>query len=226
MSIEIIVARYNENLNWILESPFNEFNYTVYNKGDNNNFEKTGVNKIINLPNVGRCDHTFLYHISKNYASLADITIFFPGSINIPHKKSRAIDILNRIKCLNYKRAVFIGQYTPNVRTLFSTFTLDKWSATDPQNFVKNSESTLQKSPIRPYGKWFLYNFGRISPQIVCMNGIFSIDRRDILKYPIFRYNKLVKQLSTHSNPEVGHYVERSWSAIFYPLIYTYRAFI
>jgi len=223
MSIEIIVARYNENLNWILESPFNEFNYTVYNKGDNDNFEKTGVNKIINLPNVGRCDHTFLYHISKNYASLADITVFFPGSINIPHKKDRAIDILNRIKC---KKAVFIGQYTPNVRTLFNTFTLDNWSATDPQNFVKNPESTLQKSPIRPYGRWFLYNFGYISPQIVCMNGIFSIDRRDVIKYPIFRYNKLVKQLSTHSNPEVGHYVERSWSAIFYPLIYTYRVFI
>jgi len=26
-----------------------------------------------------------------------------------------------------------------------------------------------------------------------------------------------------HSNPEVGHYIERSWGAIFYPLIHTVK---
>ena len=71
--IEIVIARYNEDLLWTLETPFNEFKYTVYNKGDNDTFEKTNVTKIINLPNVGRCDHTFLYHITENYNNLSNI---------------------------------------------------------------------------------------------------------------------------------------------------------
>jgi hypothetical protein len=27
-----------------------------------------------------------------------------------------------------------------------------------------------------------------------------------------------MKHLETSSNPEVGHYIERSWAAIFYPM--------
>jgi len=41
--IEIVVARYNEDLSWTNEFPFNKFNYTVYNKGNNDNFEKKYV---------------------------------------------------------------------------------------------------------------------------------------------------------------------------------------
>ena len=56
--VEIIIARYNESLSWTLLTPFNQFKYTVYNKGDNALFEKKHVSKIINLPNVGINDHT------------------------------------------------------------------------------------------------------------------------------------------------------------------------
>ena len=35
---EIIISRYNENLEWIKEDPFNKYNITVYNKGNNTNF--------------------------------------------------------------------------------------------------------------------------------------------------------------------------------------------
>ena len=33
INIEVVVARYNEDLSWTLEEPFNKFQYTVYNKG-------------------------------------------------------------------------------------------------------------------------------------------------------------------------------------------------
>ena len=77
-SIIVIVARYNEDLKWINTDPFNKFKYIVYNKCINDNFEKNNVIKIINLPNVGRDCHTFLYHIYNNYYNLNDITIFLP----------------------------------------------------------------------------------------------------------------------------------------------------
>ena len=68
--VKIIISRFNENLNWLQESPFNEFQYIVYNKGDNDNFNKTNVVSIVNLPNVGKCDHTYLYHIVNNFDTI------------------------------------------------------------------------------------------------------------------------------------------------------------
>ena len=76
-NVIVIISRYNENLSWLLESPFNQFKYIVYNKGINNNFEKTNVIQIINLPNVGKCDHTYLYHIVENYDNLSNIVCIY-----------------------------------------------------------------------------------------------------------------------------------------------------
>lgn len=220
-NIEIIVSRYNEDLHWITEEPFNEFTYTVYNKGINTDFEKTNVNKIITLPNIGRCDHTFLYHIITNYDNLKKITIFFPGSIHMSNKKSKAIQILSSIKKNNFDNAIFIGEYTPNLLNKFHDFTLDNWLSSDENNAKLYTSSTLKPSIIRPYGKWFKYYFGNKLIHYFTINSIFSIDNRDIIQHPKKRYIMLLRQLEIHPNPEVGHYIERSWSAIFYPMKYT-----
>ena len=74
MSCEIVIARYNENLDWVNKlDP--SIKVTIYNKGLNDiNFP------FITLPNVGRETHTYLYHIIHNYKSLADQTIFCQGN--------------------------------------------------------------------------------------------------------------------------------------------------
>ena len=38
-----------------------------------------------------------------------------------------------------------------------------------------------------------------------------------ILLYFYFNYDKLIKELEVSSNPEVGHYFERAWAAVFGP---------
>ena len=216
-NVEIIVSRYNEDLKWILEYPFNEFQYIVYNKGINDNFEKTNVKQIINLPNVGKCDHTYLFHIINNFNNLSNINVFFPGSINIPSKKEKAINILNRIKNNNYTKAVFVGSYNKNILNEFKNFQLDDWTTTELQNLQINHESKLKLSILRPYYKWYLYHFGNLKITYNTYNSIFSIHKNDIIQHDISRYQKLIYGLSLHSNPEVGHYIERSWGAIFYP---------
>jgi hypothetical protein len=221
-NIDIIVSRYNEDLKWTLDYPFNEFKYIVYNKGDNENFEQANVKYIITLPNVGRECHTFLYHIVNNYDNLNNILVFLPGSINMDNKKNIAIHLMNMIKNNTGNYAVYIGKYLQNgVFDEFKNFHLENWSSSDPNNLSKNNESTLQLSSIRPFGKWFLYNFGLIKVQYFNYFGIFSIDKRDVLKYKKSRYERLLSQLEIGSNPEVGHYIERSWGSIFFPLKYT-----
>jgi hypothetical protein len=47
--IDIIVARYNEDLDWMNEIPFSNYKYIIYNKGDNDNFEKKNLVTAINF---------------------------------------------------------------------------------------------------------------------------------------------------------------------------------
>jgi hypothetical protein len=218
-SIDIIVARYNEDLEWMNEYPFNQFKYIVYNKGNNNNFNKKYVKKIINIKNVGRCDHTYLYHIITNYDNLAKINIFLPGSLDMEKKNYRSKYLINLIR--RNKKAYFVGYYTKNLKEKFNEFYLDEWQASNTKNNKMNPESILLKSTIRPYGKWFTHRFGDIIVHYYFNLGIFSIDKRDIIQHPKSYYEDLINDLNTHSNPEVGHYYERSWAAVFYPFKYT-----
>ena len=218
-NIEIVVARYNEDLQWIQEYPFNQFKYTIYNKGVNSDYKKPNVYREVMLPNVGKCDHTYLYHIVNNFATLSDITMFFPGSLDMHHKKEIATRIITNI--LLYNTAIFIGNKFPSVKNTFANFTLDNWSTSNTQNNAINDESVLEKAKLRPYGRWYKYFFGDKNVKIVCMFGIFSIHKLDIIKHNINYYIQLLNTVSGHSNPEVGHYIERSWGAIFHPLVAT-----
>lgn len=72
-NIDLVVARYNEDVNWLKKVPKN-INIILYNKGkDDIQF------KFIKLDNIGRESHTYLYHIINNYDKLADKTIFTQG---------------------------------------------------------------------------------------------------------------------------------------------------
>lgn len=214
----IIVSRYNEDLYWLEESPFNQFEYIVYNKGDNDNFCKTNVKSVINLPNIGKCDHTYLYHIVQNYHQLDTILVFLPGSLDISYKKAKAVEILERIKANKQQNAIFIGDYSTNVLKEFYNFRLDNWCSSSSNNFEKNNSCNVYPANIRPFGAWYLHNFGNILVNYYTFWGIFSVHKNDIIQYPRYRYEKLVQQLEVNFHPEVGHFIERSWGAIFYPM--------
>ena len=222
-NVEIVISRYNEDLLWLNEYPFNQFEYIIYNKGDNDNFYKKNVKKIVKLPNVGRCDHTYLYHICENYDKLSDIVVFLPGSVNIKDKKNKAINILENIIKNNYKKAYFIGNYCHSIKNYFKNFKIDKYKCADSRNFNKNNETKLFKCKIRPYGRWNEYFFKNTPAGWYTYSGVFSIDKKDILQHQVERYMILKNIVGLHSNPEVGHYIERSWGAIFYPLIHTVK---
>ena len=214
----ICVSRYNEDLLWTLEYPFNQFKYIVYNKGVNDLFEKKYVTEVIPLPNVGRCDHTYLYHIVNNYTTLPMVVLFLPGSTNMEYKKRIASKLLLRV--LETRKAYFIGDEKESILKMFHSFSQNEYCCQNPFNRQLNNESTLFPCPQRPFGNWFLQH-GFTDVNHYCFYGIFSVDKRDILQHPLLRYKKLLKELSVHSNPEVGHYTERAWASIFGPFHHT-----
>jgi hypothetical protein len=213
--IEIVVARYNENLEWINEEPFNKFPVVCYNKGNNNNFEIKGPHKVFNLENVGREGHTFLYHIINNYDNLADVTVFLPGSTNITHKMYKAKRIFEELE--KNTTTIFLGEKFGNLKIFIADFKLDEWQSTSTENVNVNNESNLIKSDIRPFGKWFEHHFGNIKVKFATYHGVNAIAKKHILQHPKEYYINFLNELSVGSNPEVGHFVERAYCAMFYP---------
>lgn len=69
--IGVVIARYNENIDWVKNINHNIY---LYNKGEDHILDS------INLPNVGREAQTYLYHIVKNYEKLDDYTVFLQGN--------------------------------------------------------------------------------------------------------------------------------------------------
>jgi hypothetical protein len=48
--------------------------------------------------------------------------------------------------------------------------------------------------------------------------GVFAVSKKHILNHPQTYYQKLLAEFPKHSNPEVGHYFERAWLAVFHPV--------
>lgn len=70
--IEVVVARYKEDISWTKNLPA-RIKVTIY--------DKSGIpnDSFIQLPNVGHENHTYLYHIITRWESLSDVTIFSQG---------------------------------------------------------------------------------------------------------------------------------------------------
>lgn len=73
--INIVVARYNEDINWLI--PYNDI-AIIYNKGKDD--IEYAFDNIINISNIGREGHTYLYYIINKYDNLPKRTIFTQGS--------------------------------------------------------------------------------------------------------------------------------------------------
>jgi hypothetical protein len=216
-NIELVISRYNEDLEWLKYDPFNKYKVTCYNKGENEDFYKPRDMKIIKLENVGRCDHTYIYHIFNNYDNLSDLNIFLPGSSDMSHKKELAKKMVGEIE--SHGDTVFIGrQYEKGIKHTFYDFSLDEWSASDAKNKKLNPEKKLFPSEIRPFGKWYEHHFGDKFSNYACYYGILGFHKKHILQHPKSYYELFLEEINKSSNPEVGHYFERSWEAIFGPL--------
>lgn len=84
--MHLIIARYNENLDWLKNF---EYSYTIYNKGKN-----IDKKHYINVSNKGRESESYLRFIVDNYNNLPKTMIFLQGN-PFPHCKNLSSEISN-----------------------------------------------------------------------------------------------------------------------------------
>ncbi|MBC7636956.1 MAG: DUF3431 domain-containing protein [Acetobacteraceae bacterium] len=210
------MARYNEDLGWLDGLSFQP-RVLVYNKGDAIDAPALAALNpratAISLPNVGRESQSYLHHIVANYDDLADVTIFVQGRIN------------------DLGANVF-----PDLADYLAPAVRDGFSASDLELFFSNMafdidiHGKLMRDPryragiergdieaaggdIREFAAAFL---GPLPPvMVVSFSGCFAVSRDAVRGRPKAFYETLLKALSRHRNPEIGHYMERLWCAIF-----------
>lgn len=196
-NVEVVIARYNEDVEWVKQFQ----NYKIYNKGSELSIEN------IKLPNVGACDHTYLYHIINNYDSLANVTVFLTGGCVYRNDK---LPIVNYVLQNAIQGLTCTDTYIVNTDELYN-FTIDSHK----HFHVENDDPKLIPCEIRPYGKWLKEYANKTIIPNVQYGGIFCVTRDDIRSNPKSYYEKLIIPLSKDRKPEAAHYMERAWSAIF-----------
>lgn len=216
--IHIIISRYNENLEWLNDEMFHKYPITIYNKGVNTNFYKPpSLKEIIPLSNVGVCDHTYLYHIIKNYKNLPELTIFLPGSTMDDNKKQRTLNVLK--KTIETNDTVIFGNYdNQGILNSLYNFNLSYYNSSNDSNKLLNNDPKLRPCDIKPYGNWFQTVFGNLNINYATYLGIFSVSKKHIHNRSLDFYKNLIEYVNKDKNEESAHYIERSYVAIFHPL--------
>lgn len=120
MNKEIVVSRYNENIDWI-NGVQTDINITIYNKGHQDiNIDRTNT-KVINVTNIGREGETFLRHIKENYDYLFYNILFIQGN-PFAHYKS-FLEVANT----KLTESIFyISDWIPRVTTYSSPDIVNK----------------------------------------------------------------------------------------------------
>lgn len=215
-SVDLVVARYKENIEWLKEYDNGTFDRLyLYNKSDKPLEYKDGRAEYIykEIPNVGVCDHTYLYHIITNYDNLADVTVFLPGSGSLENKKGTIDFVMEKVKSTHktvFKVAPFPDR---SVGEVLYDFTLNNWDVTSLEN--RDSDGRLELAKIRPFGKWYESIFPGVKVKAPVYGGIFAVSREHIRSREKGFYEDLIRQVNTHKFHETSHFIERSWTSIF-----------
>jgi hypothetical protein len=230
MSFRFVVARYNENIDWLNDVSDNTI---ILNKGEPLNIR----NEII-LKNVGRESESYLQYIIMNYENLPDIVVFTQANISDHRGENNYIHLLIMLKEahqygksipiithesysnnevwwdpeFNYHNIDFLYQFDVNLginNPMLKKYYDEniKWYL--QENYLNNRHITFRR--------WFTENINSLYPETIHLYacGLFAVRKELILKHSKEYYKNLIKQLNHHINPIEGHFFERSWFYIF-----------
>ena len=198
--IEILVSRYAEDVGWLatlsLKRPFR---ITIVNKGEPLKCKWT----VIDMNNVGRCDHTYVNHFFSQFDTLEDVTLCIPASANdIPIKRAKLNEILRR---LDGQDSVF------PVRLMHLQDIVT-------ESYVCTHEKNRNGSAFVPagctYDEWWQRFIGVQQSLFCTLHGLFAADRKSIQRHGKAFWGRLEVELSRGDNLEAGHFMERAWYSV------------
>jgi hypothetical protein len=192
--VKIVVAKYNENLDWIKKVTHN---VTIYDKSENP-IEVEGK-EVLPLKNVGREGETFLYHIVHNYDNLDDVTIFLQGN---PFEHLQLL-VGWRAQLTDTEINMVIDKINKEItdNSSFSTFYQVLYNDQNGVNGVNTTEACINY-----YGEY--YHSFTVSP-----GAQYIVPKTYILSRPLEFWKKL--HYAMYNNELNGYCQEQLWYLAF-----------
>ena len=219
-SIDCVITRYNEHINWVLGMPKWINRFMIYNKGPNDNIFKDVVIPdelaakifIMKSENIGRIDHTIAYHIINNWDDLPDNLIFLPGTAVMCPRKGQYLEMIRRnMFRLNSKFGGFYGprRFKPNPDF---NFTRDNYIASGICN--RNGNNFI-RSEYQDFKAWKKELIDDDPLELIAYRGMFCVNKDNIKFNDISVFEKILESVSVGDNIENGHFAERIWAHLF-----------
>lgn len=147
------------------------------------------------------------------------LCVFLPASAMTDIKLTHTKKLLKN--AIETQNTVLAGQWIqPSVRGRFGAFQIKKWQGSHEGNASDMPTVDCLPASRRPFSLWYDHFFPKIKTNIVCYYSMFAVSWEHILQgnKSLRYYEHLLNEVRTHSNPETGHFFERSWEAVFAPL--------
>ena len=213
MKYHFVIARYNENIDWIKYINTNLFDIFIYNKGDNINNDNINC-KILKLENNGRESHTYLYHIINYYENLPE-KIIFTQAHPFDHVRYNFINEINNFDTCNFNFFYF-SKNILNIKYDINKNKFLEYGILNGNNWQNYHELN---SPISITMKKLFENFENQNLNIIFGAGaIYGVNKELIIKNKKEFYINCIDILNNSSNlknPDEGHCFERLWHYIF-----------
>jgi hypothetical protein len=185
--MKVVVARYQENVDWTNGLT----DCIIYNKGS---IPPNSKHPSVQLSNVGREGHTYLYHIITNYDNLDDHTCFLQGQ-----PFDHTPDLERRFQLFQSNPVSF---YLLSRNIYFINLSYDY------------TDVSLHKLLISTYEKVFAISKRNHHFQFGA-GAQFIVSRDVIRSRPKSFYENIMRLMDHDINPPEGFVLERFWSMIF-----------
>lgn len=238
-TVELVVARYSESVDWAMA--YNDI-AVIYNKGRT---PVVGFQRSVNVDNIGREGHTYLYHIVQNHCNLPERSIFMQAD-PFPHNPTILFAVDNHFLLqpvqplgLRYLRSCNLPplEYVER-RKIKTNFGLEYLTIESDADLISpdfhdvgmvdlrlNADKDYPDAKYRskPLVEGFLIRAGFPSKPLIgntikfSFCGLFSICREKILYYSIDNYKGLLDELvrKTPQGGTNGYVLEKTWLYIF-----------
>lgn len=199
---------------------------------------------VIELSNVGRCDHSYAWYISNILPGLVidndnSVVVFLKDDISYDnmHQLGEWSELRHLTSLASTDQGFACGINSMDVRFSQSRFSLSAFHETKTlarfaiDSYQRNLkgyalDSTQFKSEYKSLGSW--WNALGIEPigdlTQVCYGGVFAASVKNIRMHTLQFWQSLEANLSRGNNIQEGHYAERSWAMLIATPLEQYQA--
>ena len=236
--LDIVISHYSREIDWVFKLlegiSLTSYRIFLYTKGtDDMSRYIHKIHKLVELENIGRCDHTYVYHIIDNYNNpMSKTTLFLKDSsiitqdaiIDIDRSSDKGSATTLEWLYKNFSKLPILSFTGSIVLEVLDHDNLEDWRI---KNYKKSYDQNKNRDMFMTAPK-YLVPFKNWTKNVLeepnfSVSLIKKVAYRAVFFVPSFAFQfqtmevwlRIGMTLSYGANIETGHFMERLWHYLF-----------